>query len=173
MLVQANPEAINNFNYRGLTCLHQAIDLGNIPLVMFFLKFKADINARKIGVSPIPLIFAVAKFKSEIFQLLLDQGADYTITTSQGQTVLSFAEKIALKLVQDLNLDSMRVSHFITPENLAKLQALIDIGNSLEKQYAKDLRLFPKEVTFHKMLEKKIGKGKAVFGSIVPGCNLF
>lgn len=79
LLVEANPNVINVFDHNGVNSFHCTVLLKNRPLVTYFLKMKADPDARILGKSPIALIIATQKLDSAMVQLLLENGADYTI----------------------------------------------------------------------------------------------
>jgi hypothetical protein len=85
----ANP---NVYNAHGRTPLMFASRYGNNEIVTLLLCSKGDPNLRGMEGEDLPLTAAAAHGHAEIVQLLLEAGADITLTNGAGRTALRAAE---------------------------------------------------------------------------------
>jgi WD40 repeat protein/ankyrin repeat protein len=155
MLVDANPKAINVFDKEGFTALHRVVALQKYELAAYFLQRGADPNVRKLGKTMIPLIIAIRNRDARMVQLLLDNGSDYTITTSIMQTtpfsyLLEFATKLSISLKNPWSLDGESIEKITEAKNLLAISVL------LRDQYRKDKRIVPPDAIIIKTLKKML-----------------
>jgi len=84
---------VNARNSVGVTPLHSATMRGaSVAAVELLVKGKADVNAKATMQGWTPLHGAAAMGRKDIAEVLLSNGANYTIRDGQGQTALKVAE---------------------------------------------------------------------------------
>ncbi len=75
------------------TALMYASTLPNVATVQRLLDAKAEINAIDSGEHWTPLMFAAGEGHTAVCKLLLDQGADASMTDIDGESALDFAQR--------------------------------------------------------------------------------
>lgn len=78
---------IHQYNNEGFTPLHKACEYGDLPLVKFLVKKKADVNFQ-VEQRETPLSLACKSNKVEVVNYLLQHNADPNLVDAAGNTSL-------------------------------------------------------------------------------------
>ncbi|CAH8682663.1 unnamed protein product [Schistosoma rodhaini] len=88
----ADPMFMDN---TGLGCFHVAIQMGNIPIIVYLLSHGVNVDTRD-GNGLTPLMIACMHVRSvDIFRLLISYGANLRLTDSHGNTVAHYSVQFA------------------------------------------------------------------------------
>ncbi|CAH8599533.1 unnamed protein product [Schistosoma turkestanicum] len=88
----ADPTFMDN---TGLGCFHVAIQMGNIPIIVYLLAHGINVDARD-GNGLTPLMVACMHIRSvDVFRLLISYGANLRLTDSHDNTVAHYSVQFA------------------------------------------------------------------------------
>ncbi|RTG86734.1 palmitoyltransferase ZDHHC13/17 [Schistosoma bovis] len=88
----ADPTFMDN---TGLGCFHVAIQMGNVPIIVYLLSHGINVDTRD-GNGLTPLMIACMHVRSvDIFRLLISYGANLRLTDSHGNTAAHYSVQFA------------------------------------------------------------------------------
>ncbi|CAH8656607.1 unnamed protein product [Schistosoma intercalatum] len=88
----ADPTFMDN---TGLGCFHVAIQMGNVPIIVYLLSHGVNVDTRD-GNGLTPLMIACMHVRSvDIFRLLISYGANLRLTDSHGNTAAHYSVQFA------------------------------------------------------------------------------
>ncbi|KAH8869409.1 Palmitoyltransferase ZDHHC17 [Schistosoma japonicum] len=88
----ADPRFMDN---TGLGCFHVAIQMGNVPVIVYLLVHGIDVDGRDAN-GLTPLMIACMHVRSvDVFRLLISYGSNLRLTDSRGNTAAHYAVNFA------------------------------------------------------------------------------
>lgn len=123
-------------NQAGLSALHVAIKLGDIPMAIFLLSQGADINFQDFKGNT-PLILAIKKKNLELTTFVVMNGADVNLANNEGITPLHQAAFSGNDLVVDFLLKAkadpkVKNNEGATPYDFAVAKKNMNIAQMLK-----------------------------------------
>ena len=107
LLLVECPSLLSSKNKKGKNPLHSACEKGNIEAVKCLFDLGANINAQGWGDTPLHI---AARYRhDDIVSFLLDKGADFTIKTLTGYTILHEAAISGSLVMLNYNYDVILV----------------------------------------------------------------
>ena len=138
-LLQGDPGAVNSYSADGWTPLHLAVFFGRVNIVHLLLGRRAALNAVSHTDERVtPLHSALANpHNAALAQVLIDAGADISVTQLQGYTPLHYAaadglETIARGLLARGADRSVRDKTGKTASDLAREKGHLALADSLQ-----------------------------------------
>ena len=89
--VEEDSQVMNMVDRRGHTALHFACEIGHVGIAAYLLDHGANINQQSTSTLSTPLSLACWSGQPSVVQLVLDRGADPTITDEHGNIPLMAA----------------------------------------------------------------------------------